>query len=163
MKESHLRKAQDVTGFWCLITGSSLLCRGLTLPLLQGRPLTSSLHDFHSARGKPRLTTICSQLQLRMALSYSYTAQMQRYRRASTPVKTNMPDTHVRWVKPKESSVKQHNKFFYETFKPAHQIRSIYSSQMLSLTLPLPVRGVLWAVVYHQVIFSWMRTLRNVR
>ncbi len=57
-KVSHLRKGQDVTGIWCLITGSSPLCRGLTLPLLQARPLTSCLRDFHSSRGKPRLTSI---------------------------------------------------------------------------------------------------------
>ncbi len=96
-------------------------------------------------------------------LSLTHMAQLHctnavLYRRASAPVKTNMPGTHDRRVKPKENSVKLHNQFFYETFKPAHQIRPLYCSQMLSSTCS-------WCSVccgVYQVTVSETRTIRIV-
>lgn len=72
----------------------------------------------------------------RMALSYSYTVhKCSATEGALAPVKTNMPSTHVRWVKPEEISVKPHNEFIYEISKPAHKISPLYPSQMLGLAL----------------------------
>lgn len=138
--KSHLQKGQDVTFLWCLITGSTPLCRSLTLPLLQGRPLTSSLRDFHSAGGKPALTNPHGfQLQL-------HCAQMQCYRRASAPVKTNMPGTRpLSQTKREISQAAQWSFFTRHSSLPTK-----LDHYTAPLDLPIPVFCVHWCISNHE-------------
>lgn len=99
-----------------------------------------------------------------MALSYSYTAHkcsategLQHLSKQTCPAHMSAESNQKR----AQSSCTMNS--FMRQFKPAHQIRPLYCSQMLSLTLPLPVHSVRRAMVYIKTLWAeWQLLVKMV-